>query len=368
MTTDFAYYQRRLDRLAAQLPEAGVDGFLISHPVNVSYLTGFSGDSSYLLVGRQRLLLVSDGRFTQQLQEECPEVPVHIRPPSVRITDAAVECVNKLGWRSVGFEAARVSVEEFERMRELAPSVTWKACKNLVEMLRLCKDADEIQEIRQAVIMAERAFEQFRLTLGREDSEKSLADRMEMLVRAEGATSTSFPPILAIAERSALPHCPPSTRKLDDAELLLVDWGACGRHYRSDLTRVLANRTISPQLREVWSAVLNAQQRAIEVLRPGIEAQAVDAAARAVLSEAGFGNYFNHALGHGIGREVHESPRLGAGITTVLQPGMVVTIEPGVYIPGWGGVRIEDDVLITEDGCEVLSRLGRTPDELVVAW
>lgn len=368
MGTDFAYFQRRLDRLAAQTEAQGVEGFLITHPVNVSYLTGFSGDSSYLLVGRDRILLVSDGRFTQQLQEECPQVPVHIRPPSVRVTDAAVECVNKLGWRSVGFEAARVSVEEYERLRELAPSVSCKPCRNLVETLRLCKDDEEISQIRQAIEIAERAFERFRGSLRPLDFEKGLSDRMETLVRAEGAISTAFPTIVAVGDRAALPHCPPGGKTLQGAELVLVDWGACGRFYRSDLTRVLTNRTISPQLRKVWSAVLNAQQRAIAVLRPGVEAQAVDAAARAALAEAGLDSYFTHALGHGIGMEVHEAPRLGAGIATALQPGMVVTIEPGVYIPGWGGVRIEDDVLITEDGCEVLSKLPRSPEELMVAW
>lgn len=368
MTTDFAYYRRRLDRLASQAADMGVQGFLITYPVNVSYLTGFSGDSSYLLVGPERVLLVSDGRFTQQLQEECPEVPVHIRPPSVRITDAAIACVSKLGWTSVGFEAARVSVEEFERFRELAPALDWKPCKNLVESLRLCKDVQEVAEIRQAIAIAERAFERFRHQLHPEDSEKALADRLEMLVRAEGATSTSFPPIVAIGERAALPHCPPSAKTLDGEAFLLVDWGACGRFYRSDLTRIVANRTISARLREVWSAILNAQKRALDVLRPGVPAQIVDAAARSALQEEGLASYFTHALGHGIGREVHEAPRLGAEVKTPLQPGMVVTIEPGVYIPGWGGVRIEDDVLITDEGCEVLSTLAKAPEEMLGAW
>jgi Xaa-Pro aminopeptidase len=364
MTADTAIFPARLERLRRLIQGQDLEGILITSPVHVRYLTGFRGDASYLLVGLERLLLVSDGRFTQQLQEECPEVPLHIRPPDVRLAQATAECVNLLGWRRVGFEARHISVAEWEEVRSQTPAVTWKPTQQVVESLRQRKDDSELAQIREAIRIAERAFQRFRHSLRPEDTEKDLVDRMETLLRSEGAAKSSFPMIVAVGERSALPHCPPSRRALGEAPMVLVDWGAEAGGYCSDLTRVLTRRTISPQLRQVWSAVQAARARALAQLRPGVAAEAVDAAARAALAEAGLAEYFPHALGHGIGMEVHESPRLGAKVSTLLEPGMVVTIEPGVYLPGWGGVRLEDDVAITADGCEVLSQLSTIPEEL----
>jgi Xaa-Pro aminopeptidase len=360
------YQAQRRERLAQFVLANDLDGFLVTNPVNVSYLTNFSGDSSYLLVGRDRNLLVSDARYTQQLSEECPDVPVHIRPSTIRITPAAGECLKKLGWRKIGFEAGHLTVGEFEAFRSMLPEAQWKPCADAVERLRLRKDTSEIAQLRAAIGMAERAFGKFRASLRPEDTEKQLSDRMEALVRAEGARCGSFPTIVAVDERAALPHCPPSEKRLGDGHFVLVDWGACGRFYRSDLTRVLTTRTITPQLEGVWKAVQAAQKRAIDTIRPGVQAQAVDAAAREALKEAGLGDYFTHALGHGIGLDVHEAPRLGGTIETLLEPGMVVTVEPGVYLDGWGGVRLEDDVLVTEDGCEVLSSLSKELDDAAV--
>jgi Xaa-Pro aminopeptidase len=362
------YQAQRRERLARYLVENDLDGFLVTNPVNVSYLTNFSGDASYLLLGRDQLLFVSDGRYTQQLREECPELPLHIRPPTIRVTQAAGECLKKIGWRKIGVEAGHLSIGEFEAFKGLVPGADWKPSADAVERLRLCKDASEVAQIKEAIGMAERAFAKFRASLKPTDTEKELSDRMEMLVRAEGARCTSFPTIVAVDERAALPHCPPSDKKLGDGQLVLVDWGACGRFYRSDLTRVLTTRTITPQLEKVWVAVLSAQARAIAAIRPGVQAQTIDAAARAALTEAGYGEKFNHALGHGIGIDVHEAPRLGGAIEMLLEPGMVVTVEPGVYLEGWGGVRIEDDVLVTDTGCEVLSSLGKELREAGVGW
>ena len=200
-----------------------------------------------------------------------------------------------------------------------------------------------------------------------EDSEKDLCDALESYIRRAGGRCSSFPAIVGVGPRAALPHCPPGQHRVSESALLLVDWGASGRFYKSDLTRVLlprktsklSARTVEAKLEEVYDVVLRAQQAAIAALKPGAKSGTIDAAAREVIASAGYGEYFTHSVGHGLGMQVHEAPMMRAGTETVLQPGMVVTVEPGIYLPGWGGVRIEDDVLITPEGCEVLTHVPK---------
>jgi Xaa-Pro aminopeptidase len=229
----------------------------------------------------------------------------------------------------------------------------------VVEKLRIRKDASEIAAIREAISIAEKAFARWSASLRPADTEKQLGDRIEMLIREEGGKCSSFPPIVGVGARAALPHAPLGGTRLDEGELVLVDWGAKGRFYMSDLTRVLANRKISPKLAEVHAAVCRAQSRAIARICPGAVAQDIDAEARAALNEVGLAEFFTHGLGHGFGLEIHEAPFLRPNSPVVLEPGMVVTVEPGVYLPDWGGVRIEDDVLVTPNGCQVLTSLSR---------
>ena len=252
-------------------------------------------------------------------------------------------------------------VADLEALREAAPALNWKGGSDRVERLRMVKDEWELGQIREAIAIAERAFTAFRAMLRPDDTESDLANRMEALVRHCGGQATCFPTIVAVGERAALPHAPPTARRVGTSELLLVDWGVDGPlSYKSDLTRVLTAHIISSKLKEVYAVVLEAQVRAIRAVRPGVKAQSVDAEARAAIAEAGYGEFFGHGLGHGIGLQVHEGPAVRPLSETVLEAGMVFTVEPGVYLPGWGGVRIEDDVLVTSDGCEVLTRCRAT--------
>jgi Xaa-Pro aminopeptidase len=351
----------RRQNLARFLQQESLDALLISNPVNVTYLTGFSGESSYLILGTTNTLLVSDARFTVQIQEECPGLDTHIRPTSQPLPQAVAEVLGKLGARTVGFEAAHLTVADLETLSQLMPAISWKGARDRVESLRVVKDPSEVAQIREAIAIAERAFTMCQAMLRPEDTEKELSDNLEYYVRRAGGRCTSFPSIVAVGDRAALPHAPPTNRRVAEADLLLVDWGASGRFYQSDLTRVLATRTISPKLEQVYQVVLRAQARAIAAIRPGVPAQAVDAVARNVIEEAGFGQYFGHGLGHGIGLEIHEAPALRQTSAVPLQAGMVVTVEPGIYLPGWGGVRIEDDVLVTPDGGEVLTHVPKDP-------
>jgi Xaa-Pro aminopeptidase len=353
------YPAQRRDRLMEALAAQGPDALLISNPVNVTYLTAFSGDTTALVLSRDRAVLVSDSRYTEQIAEECPGLDAVIRPPVKPLPTATAETIDKLGFRSVGFDSAHLTVAEFGTLREQAKSVDWKPESNRVEAMRAVKDVSEVAAIREAIDIAERAYTVFCALLRPHDCEKDLHDAMEGYIRRAGGTCSSFPPIIAAGERAALPHAPPTGKRIADSAMLLVDWGATGWLYKSDLTRVLALNTISPKLEEVYGVVLRAQTTAIRAARPGVHAKDVDAEARAVIAQAGFGDFFGHGLGHGIGLDIHEAPALRPNSEAVLEPGNVVTIEPGIYLPGWGGVRIEDDILVTPDGCEVLTRVPK---------
>lgn len=316
---------------------------------------------------------MSDPRFTQQIAEECPGLEAHIRPPAQNLYQAAAEVLGKLGSRSVGFESSHLTVAEMEMLTELTRQVSWKGGRDRVEQLRMVKDASEVAQIREAITIAERAFAAFQALLRREDREKDLVDAMEHYIRCCGGCCSSFPTIVAVDERTALPHAPPTDRLVGDADLVLVDWGASGRLYKSDLTRVLLPRKNLPsfgsplpgdaerqaKLQEIYGVVLQAQEAAKQAIRPGVKGHEVDAAARSVIAEAGYGEFFGHGLGHGLGLQVHEAPALRPNSEFVLQAGMVVTVEPGIYLPAWGGIRIEDDVLVTPEGCEVMTKVPR---------
>jgi Xaa-Pro aminopeptidase len=364
-------FPRRRRDLARRLAPAAWDALLVSHPVNVTYLTGFSGEASYLIVGRKRTLLVSDGRFTTQLTEECPGLAVHIRPPSQTTVPEVAKVLTDLGFRKVGFESSHLTVADFEWLKSLAPAIDWAPAKGWVEAQRAVKDAGEIAQIQAAIGVAERAFTAFKASLGPDDTEKQLADYMEQLVRQVGGTGTSFPTIIGVGPRSGLPHAPLTAARVSSADFLLVDWGAVGRFYKSDLTRMIITRRSwfrpAParparddlKFAKVYGTVLAAQAKAVAAIRPGAKACDIDAAARAVIADAGYGPAFSHGLGHGLGLQIHEAPFLRASSDDVLAAGMVVTVEPGIYLEGWGGVRIEDDVLVTAEGSEVLTTLSR---------
>ena len=354
---------KRLDKLRRMARGDQVDFLLIVSEPNVRYLTGFTGEASALLVGQDRCLLVSDGRFATQIEQECPGLEVHVRPVGQLLFDGLGEVIPKLGAHRVGYEPSALSVAHFETLREAAKTVEWKSLPGRVEALRAVKDRVEIEAIRRAIDQAERAFAMLRAGLSDQDSEKDAADALEGYLRKCGATSAAFAPIVAAGPRAALPHARPTAEaKVGDSEFVLVDWGASAGAYKSDLTRVIVTGKVTPKFEKVYRTVLAAQERGIAALRPGATAGEVDAAARSVIEEAGFGRSFTHGLGHGVGLEIHENPFFRRDNPTRLKAGMVVTVEPGIYLPDWGGVRIEDDVLVTPDGPEVLSRVPRSLD------
>ncbi len=299
----------RIEALRRDLPPSECEALLVSSPTNVTYLTGFTGDSSALLIHRDRAILISDGRFTTQIEQECPGLEASIRPSTRTLAQAIAHAAGSMGISRLGFEASVLSVADYQAIRDAAASLTLVPTTDRVEVLRQIKDPEEIDAIREAIAFAEEAFVMLRSHVRTGASEKELADLLEANMRRCGATGSSFPPIVAVGKRAALPHArPTSSTRIGDDHFVLIDWGATGRPYKSDLTRVLVTGMVTPEFTTVYKTVLLAQERAIASIRPGVLAQDVDAEARRVIEEAGFGHFFDHGTGHGLGMEIHEAP------------------------------------------------------------
>ena len=365
MSADRAATRRQ--KLLQNLKSQSIKALLVSNETNVGYLTGFTGDSSYLLIGEGLCVLISDGRYTTQIADECPEPDVYIRPQTETIIVAAAKVVKKAKLQKLWVEADNLSLTNFEKLKAEVKGLEAFPSTDAVENLRQIKDAHEIAEIRLAVRQAEKGFEVLRAQLRAELTELQAAHILEQAMRQFGATVAAFPPIVAVGARAALPHARPTTGLISGADFVLIDWGASAASgYKSDLTRVLVTDKISTKLEKVYGVVLKAQQSAIRSIRAGARCCDVDAVARKVIENAGFGKHFNHSLGHGIGLNIHEGPRLSAASDAPLKAGMVVTVEPGIYLEGWGGVRIEDDCLVTRNGCEVLTSVPKEFGQIVV--
>lgn len=354
-----------------------VDGLLVTNPTNVRYLTGFTGSSGAVVLSARHTVLVSDARYEEQIKEECPGLDAHIRPHTRTLTEAIAEVLGKAGLKAVGFEAEHTTVAGLAALQEKATKATFAPLTGKVEHLRAVKDPSELEQIKRAVVVAERAFKMFVALLRETDTERELADAMEMYVRRAGGERSSFPPIVAAGERGALPHAQPTDRAVGESSKLLIDWGA-DVGYKSDITRTIRSPFLVPPLRKtqkerteypfdaVYEAVRKAHEAAVNELRAGAKAKDVDTAARKALSKnspkgVDLADHFTHGLGHGIGLDTHEGPQLRQNTDAVLEAGNVVTIEPGVYLPGWGGVRIEDDYHVTKDGAVRLTTLPHDP-------
>jgi Xaa-Pro aminopeptidase len=356
----------RRDRLRKLLKKAAAESLLVTNFANVTYLTGFTGDDSFLLITAADEILITDPRYTEQVQAECPGLDLSVRKPGVTMTEVVAKTCRRAKVRMLGIEGDSITVSQRDQIAEKLPKTEIKKTTGLVERLRAIKDREEVTEIREAIRFAEDAYWRLRKTARADQTEKSFADALEHEMRLVGAKCASFPPIVAVGSRAALPHARPTQQRIGAAGYFLLDWGASGRLYKSDLTRIVATGKIPPKLERMYRLVFKAQAAAIAAIRPGASCHDVDQVARGIIDEAGFGKNFGHGLGHGIGLAVHEAPRMARGIQHPLEAGMVVTVEPGIYLPGWGGVRIEDDVLVTRKGHEVLTTLPKQWDDIFI--
>ena len=349
----------RADRLTERLPGAGVDVLLVTNRINVRYLTGYTGSNGIALVGPETRVFVTDFRYVEQAAEEVDASFDRRRSPQHLIE--GVEDVSPAGEFRLGFEASHMSVSEHARLRDLLPErIGLVVTTDLVEDLRAFKEPGELAAIRAASELADEAFAVLIAGgfIGR--SERDLATRLEYEMRRRGAERPSFDPIVAAGPHGALPHARPGDTPIRSGELVVIDWGAqLDDGYCSDCTRTVAAGQVNDGAREIYGLVLDAQLAAVEAVKAGAAGRAVDAVARSAIQAAGHGEHFGHGLGHGVGLEVHEAPRLAQRSDAVLLAGNVVTVEPGVYLPGELGVRIEDLVVVPDDGCEILTSVSK---------
>lgn len=350
----------RRSKLVVRLEELEIDAFLVTRLPNVRYLTGFTGSNGQALVTPTSTVFFTDGRYTQRASHEVPDLE--------RVTYLG-EFTKALGERcgaitTLGFEAHHVTVASHGRYAHGLGDATLVATEQVVERLRWTKDHDELQLLRAAQEATDRAFDEIvdRLAVG--VSEEAVARDLEVALRRAGADGLSFEPIVAFGEQAAEPHHQAGHRVLSEGDIIKLDFGAVVGGYHADMTRSIAFGTPAPELRKIHDVVRQAQEAGIDAVRAGATGGDVDAAARSVIVDAGYGDRFSHGLGHGVGLEIHEGPSLRREGADVLPVGAVVTVEPGIYVPALGGVRIEDSVEVTEDGCRVLGSSTRELIEL----
>jgi Xaa-Pro aminopeptidase len=349
----------RADRLADALSKREADLLLITDLVNVRWVTGFTGSSAAAVVGREGTRrFVTDFRYLTQSAEQLD--PAWEREIAVDLLAGVTKHLPSSGELKLAFEDAHMSVKDHARLSGmLRGGIELVTAGNAIEALRAVKDPEELDAIRAAARLADDALTEVleRGLVGR--TERDVALDIEFTMRRMGAEAASFPPIVAAGDHGALPHATPRDVPIPAGTMCVIDWGAQLDGYASDCTRTFATGEVDPRDREVYELVLRAQEAGLDAVRPGPTGREVDAAARAIIDSAGHAEHFGHGLGHGVGLAVHEGPRLSKQGDTALETGMVVTVEPGVYVPGAVGVRIEDLVIVSDEGAEVVSTLPK---------
>jgi Xaa-Pro aminopeptidase len=353
----------RRHALQARLKESGLDSLLVTQTADWYYLTGFTGEAGALVVSRTSLTLITDGRFTVQAGEETKRVGIQLQKGS--LFESAGRFLKGERFKSVGFDPGQVNVGQFRMLRRAAGAkVRWKQAIGLVSGLRLRKDPTELSQMRRAALLAGAVMERALRLLKPGVREFEVAAEIEYQMRKQGASGPAFETIVAFGTRSALPHARPTAKRLRKNELVVLDLGAILGHYCSDITRTVYVGKAPARVKRWYKAVLEAQKAAIAAVKAGVSCGEVDQAARGVLAGHRLDRYFVHSTGHGLGLEVHEEPRVARGQARHLEPGNVITIEPGVYVEGVGGIRIEDDVAVHSNQSEVLTRVERDLIEL----
>lgn len=350
-----------LDHMRSALAASGAPAFIVTDLANLRWLTGFTGTFGQAIVSASAAVLISDSRYTLQAAEQAPDFAVRTYANPVDGVDVLLEELRAAGIDRPAFDKANVTVATLQRWEAKLTGMTLGAADDPIGRLRAVKDAGEVTLIRRACRLADQCMEQLLGRIRPGVTEKELAWEIEVFFHSQGA-GMAFPAIVVSGERSARPHGVPSDKPLEAGDFVTFDFGASVEGYCSDITRTVALGCPSDRQREIYAEVLKAQLAALAAIAPGASGKAVDGVARGSLEQAGLAQYFGHGLGHGLGALVHDAGRLSPTMDWTLEPGQVMTVEPGVYIEGLGGVRIEDDVLVTTDGCEILTRF---PKELI---
>ena len=355
-------HELRRAALARRATELGLDAVLITRLPNVRYLTGFTGSNGQALVGAGGQVFFTDGRYTEQSRREVPGVERITYPKG--LADPLAEYCTRLGIGRLGFEAESVTVAMHGKLSGKLAGVELVPIEAEVERLRWVKEPEELDLLRAAQGATDQAFEDILEVIAVGMSERQVARDLEHAMRREGADGLAFESIVAFGENAAEPHHDPTHRVLEEGDVIKLDFGAVWGGYHADMTRTIAFGSPAAELKKIHDVVREAQQAGIDAVQAGVTGGSADKASRAVIEDAGYGAYFTHSLGHGVGLEIHEGPSLVQGGEDALPVGAVVTVEPGIYVPGLGGVRIEDSVEVTADGCRVLGSSTRELIEL----
>jgi Xaa-Pro aminopeptidase len=358
--------QNRIQVLQRRFKSIGISNVLISRLSNTRWLCGYTGSNGIMLVTGRDAYFITDGRYTTQAREQVKDAHVYIYTPFKSMAESFIHelKINKeISFRGrVGIEALWMNVHFAEIFKSEFPKSDLISTENVVEDLMMIKDESEINSIRKAVEISDRVFAEVIPLLKPGITENDISAEITYLHKKYGAQKDAFETIIASGNRSAFPHGIASSKKIEKGDIITFDMGCFVDGYPSDMTRTVVLGKATTKQREIYAIIKEAQAKAVEAIKPGVRCFEVDAVARKIISDTGYGDKFTHGLGHGLGVEVHSKPVLSGMSQTVLKAGMVVTVEPGIYIEGWGGVRIEDDVVVTKDGCEVLNK---SPKDLI---
>ena len=342
----------------------GLDAALTARPANIRYISGFAGTESYLYLSAERAVILTDSRYTLQAEKEGKDCQVRTIGKGSGYGELLAQLLSEDGVRTLGFEEDALLYGTAAELQEKSglPAGQWKPLAGALSTLRAVKSAEEIRKIEEAERIGDAAFSYILEELRPGVTELQIAAKLEYFMKSHGAEGTSFDTIAASGLHSAMPHAVPADKPLEKGDFVTMDFGCRYQGYCSDMTRTVVIGKADARQREIYQVVLEAQETALASLRPGMTGAEGDWLARAVIEEAGYGEYFGHGLGHSVGLEIHEKPALSTREKTVLAPGMIETVEPGIYIPDFGGVRIEDMVVLTEDG---VRNLTASPKELI---
>jgi len=354
-------YKDRILKLREKMSDKEIDAAFLTNDHNRNYLSGFTSNESYSLITMSKAFFITDSRFIEQAKQQVKDYELMEYSKNKTLAEFMADLIKKNGINKLGFEEDNTSFKEYINYKDkfkcdLVP------LEGMVEELRVIKDHDEISIMRKAALIADNAFDHIVKYIKPGMTEVEIGLELEMFMKKSGASGLSFPSIVASGLRSSLPHGEATDKRVLEGEFLTLDYGCVYKSYCSDMTRTLVVGKPTEKMVEIYSIVLEAQERASKAYKPGMLAVDVDKIARDYISKKGYGEFFGHSLGHGVGREVHEAPTIGYRNASALKAGMVVTNEPGIYLPGFGGVRIEDILVVTKDGCEILSK---SPKDLI---
>ena len=357
--------QNRITKLKEQMNALQIDSMIISNSTNIRYVSGFSGSSALVYISKNKQVLITDFRYIEQATMQCPDFEI-VNQGAKGLIGTAMEIAENAGDKNIGFESDHTNYSTYVSLQKYT-HFNFVPTTEVVESLRQVKDEEEIQKLRKAESIGDIAFSHIIpfITMEYKNglTETDIALEIERIMRTHGASGNSFNPIVAAGAKSSLCHAVPGRETLHEGDFVVMDFGCIYEGYCSVMTRTIMIGQPTEKHKEIYDTVLKAQQAALLAIKPGLKGKDVDAVARNIIKEAGYGDYFGHGLGHSVGLDIHENPRFSVAEERIITPGMVLTVEPGIYVPGFGGVRIEDMVVVTETG---IDNLTHSPKELII--